>query len=119
MSLQSCRNEAAKIVNEYVKTFGARNDVKTTAEILKILKDKGLDIDTMFLVSDMCYNKTNKANLKTFPEDVKLFEYVSRGKYYLLGQNFKYNGEVIWTDKDGKQVVVGKWKDGVLEEYSF
>lgn len=41
MSLQSCREDAAKIINEYVKTFGARSEIKTTAEINKLLEDKG------------------------------------------------------------------------------
>lgn len=80
-----------------------------------MLKNKGLQFDPMFLVSDMCYNKTNKANLKSFPTDIKRFEYVSRGKYYILGERYEYNGSVIWTDKGGKQVVVGEWNNGTLK----
>lgn len=114
MSLQSCREDAAKIINEYVKTFGARSEIKTTAEINKLLEDKGLVFDPMFQVSDLCYNKTNKDNLKSYPTDIKLFEFVSRGKYYILGEYYSYTGDVIWTDKSGKQLVVGTWKEGNL-----
>lgn len=114
MSLQSCREDAAKIINEYVKTFGARSEIKTTAEINKLLEDKGLVFDPMFQVSDLCYNKTKKDNLKSYPTDIKLFEFVSRGKYYILGEYYSYTGDVIWTDKSGKQLVVGTWKEGNL-----
>ena len=62
MSLQSCREQVATGVDDYVKTFGARKEIKTTGEILELLRNKGLELDPMFLVSDMCYNKTNKAN---------------------------------------------------------
>ena len=53
MSLQLCRENAAKIINAYVKMFGARTEIKTTAEINEILKNKGLQFDPMFLVSDI------------------------------------------------------------------
>lgn len=114
MGLQECREKAAVIINDYVLAFGTRNEVKTTAEIIKLLTDKGLEIETMFQISDMCYNKTNKANLKSFPTDIKLFEYVSRGKYYILGENYNYTGDVVWADNEGKQKVVGTWKNGIL-----
>ncbi len=114
MSLQDCRKEVAKVINEYVNKFGARKEIKTTGEIVKLLEDKGMELDTMFQVPDMCYNKTNKANLKCFPDDIKLFEFVGRGKYYILGENYKYTGEVLWTDNQGKERVVGNWDNGNL-----
>ena len=114
MSLVDCRKEVAKAINDYVNKFGARKEIKTTGEIIKLLEDKGIELDTMFLVSDMCYNKTNKANLKCFPDDIKLFEFVGRGKYYILGENYKYNGKVVWTDKQGKERIVGEWDNGDL-----
>lgn len=115
MSLQSCREEAAVVINDYVKQFGARKEIKETKEILALLGSKGVNLDPMFLVSDMCYNKTNKANLKTFVSDVLLFEFVSRGKYYILGENYNYTGEVVWTDKHGFKKIVGEWKNGKLK----
>lgn len=115
MSLQKCREEVAIAINDYVGKFGARKEIKTNAEIKKYLEDKGLQLNPMFLVSDMCYNKTNKANLKTYPDDIILFEYVSRGKYYILGEHYKYTGDVVWTSKEGKDVVVGTWDDGILK----
>ena len=114
MSLVGCRKEVAKVINDYVNKFGARKEIKTTREIIKLLEDKGIELDTMFQVPDMCYNKTNKANLKSFPDDIKLFEFVSHGKYYVLGENYKYNGKVMWTDKQGKERIVGEWDNGKL-----
>ncbi len=115
MSLQSCREEVEKVINGYVGIFGARKEVKTNADIIKILNDNNVNLDTMFLVSDMCYNKTNKANLKSYPNDIILFEYVKRGQYYILGSNYNYTGDVIWTDKSGKDVIVGRWINGTLD----
>ena len=114
MSLQSCREDVAIAINDYVSKFGARGEVKETKDILELLKNKGIELDSMFLVSDMCYNKTNKANLKTFKNDILLFEHVSRGKYYILGEHYSYTGEVIWTDKHGFKHTVGEWKNGKL-----
>ncbi len=114
MGLEDCRKEVAFVINDYVKRFGARKKIKTTGEIIKLLEDKGVELDTMFQVPDMCYNKTNKANLKSFRDDIKLFEFVSRGKYYILGEDYKYNGEVVWSDSQGKERIVGRWKDGIL-----
>ncbi len=114
MSLQLCREEVARVINDYVNTFGARKEIKETSEIVAYLNDKGVTLDPMFLVSDMCYNKTNKANLKTFPDDILLFEYVSRGHYYILGEKYKYTGDVIWSDKHGFCKTVGKWENGKL-----
>ena len=114
MSLQSCREEASKVIDDYVKSFGVGKEIKSTADILGILTSKGLELDTMFQIPDMCYNKTNKANLKTYPDDVILFEYVTRGKYRILGSKAKYTGKVIWTDKSGNGQCVGEWNKGVL-----
>lgn len=114
LSLQACREEVASTINEYVRQFGARTEIKTTKEILELLENKGLSLDPMFLVSDMCYNKTNKANLKSFKTDILLFEHVSRGQYYILGEHYRYTGKVVWTDKHGFQHDVGEWKEGKL-----
>ena len=114
MSLQSCREEAAVVINDYVNKFGARKEIKETKEILTLLENNGVKLDPMFLVSDMCYNKTNKANLKTCADDILLFEFVSRGHYYILGGKYNYTGDVVWTDKHGFMKTVGEWKNGKL-----
>ena len=115
MSLQSCREEVATVINDYVKQFGARKEIKETKEIIAYIESKGIVLDPMFLVSDMCYNKTNKANLKTFPNDVLLFEHVERGKYYILGEKYPYSGDVIWKDNHGFMKNVGEWDNGKLK----
>ncbi|WP_026489166.1 DUF7225 domain-containing protein [Butyrivibrio sp. XBB1001] len=114
MSLQSCREEVATVINDYVKQFGARKEVKETKEIIAYIESKGIVLDSMFLVSDMCYNKTNKANLKSCSDDILLFEHVERGKYYILGEKYPYSGDVIWTDNRGFKKIVGEWDDGKL-----
>ncbi len=115
MSLQSCREEVAIVINDYVKQFGARREIWETSEIIAYIESKGVELDPMFLVSDMCYNKTNKANLKTYSSDILLFEYVDRGKYYILGEKYPYSGDVIWTDKHGFKKTVGEWENGKLK----
>ena len=63
----------------------------------------------------MCYNKTNKANLGSYETDIILFEACEKQGYFkILGQNYPYTGDVIWTKKVGPNEVVGRWENGKL-----
>ncbi len=113
--LEEYRLRAAGVINEYVKTFGTDN-VLHTSQIRKMLEEKLGYVYVMFQESDMCYDKTNKANLKTYPEDILLFETTERRGYYrVLGQNYPYTGDVVWKKRGLPDEVVGKWKDGRLD----
>ena len=116
MNLQECRVLVAKTLNTYVEKYGP-SEPKTKAEIRQILGD--LPLHVMFLESDMCYNKTNKANLKTYPDDIIVFENTGRGMYRILGENYPYSGDVIWKNKTGKEVIVGRWNEGVLDYWGL
>lgn len=117
MNLNEYRKKVAVVINEYVKEHGY-DEVKTNGEIIKLLKDKIGEVHVMFLASDMCYNVTNKANLKSYPKDILVFEKKGRGSYRLLGENYKYNGNVMWRKKGDKKITevpVGIWEDGKLD----
>ena len=115
--LEEYRSRAAEVINEYVKTFGTDN-VLHTSQIRKMLEEKIGYVYVMFQGSDMCYDKTNKANLKTYPEDILLFKSTERRGYYqVLGQNYPYIGDVMWKKRGLPDEVVGRWKDGQLDFY--
>ncbi len=113
MGLQECREKVAIVINEYVNKNGFEQ-IKTNEEIRNDIIGNKVELDVMFQEPDMCYNKTNKANLKTYSKDVLLFEQVGRGKFRILGENYPYSGDVIWKHRDGKEEIVGKWDKGNL-----
>ena len=113
--LEEYRLKVANVMNEYVNSFGY-NQVKHKSEIQKMLIDKIGDIYVMFQEADMCYNKTNKANLGSYITDIILFEACDkRGYFRILGQNYPYTGDVIWTKKKDLNEVVGHWENGKLD----
>lgn len=112
--LEQYRIKAAKVIDDYVEIFG-HDEIKHTSEIHKMLMDKIGNICVMFQEADMCYNKTNKANLSSYTTDVILFEACEkRGYFRLLGQNYPYTGDVVWTKRSEPNEVVGHWENGNL-----
>lgn len=105
--------EIADFINEYVKSN--KDEVMTTAQIKQLLSENGIEQDIMFQPPDYSYNRTNKG-LPEFANGVHIFEYVKRGTYRLLGENYPYSGPVK-TKPQGQQntYVVGYWNDGSLE----
>lgn len=114
--LNMYRGKVAQVINDYVRRNGY-DEVMHYSQIRKILSKILAGIDIMFQESDMCYNKTNKANMRTFSNDVLIFESTDkRGYYRILGENYPYNGLVIWARKGNTpDVTVGKWINGSLE----
>ena len=95
-ALQRYREKVAVVINDYVKEFGTREE-KYSSEIREYLLNKLGELDVMFQESDMCYDKTNKDNLKSYPTDIKLFESMSeKAVFRILGENYPYKGEAIW-----------------------
>lgn len=112
--LEEYRRKVAIVINEYVRTFGYEQ-IKHKSEIQKMLMEKIGDIYVMYQEADMCYNKTNKANLGTYTTDIIVFEACDkRGYFKILGQNYPYTGDVVWTKKKGSNEVVGHWENGKL-----
>lgn len=113
-ALSEYKSRVADVIDAYVRTYGC-DEVKNRQEIEKMLEDKLGELNVMFQASDMCYNKTNKANLGSYPTDIQLFEASDRRGYFrILGRNYSYTGDVIWTKKKGPDEAVGHWEDGKL-----
>ncbi len=110
MNLDEMRAIAAKRINAYVEKFGYE-EIKNNAEIMQLVDPEGV-FDDWFQIPDMCYNKTNKANLKSYSNDIIIFECISRGKFRLLGENYPYTGDVKLAKSKEK---VGRWEKGELE----
>lgn len=117
-ALQRYREKVAVVINDYVKEFGTREE-KHSSEIREYLLNKLGELDVMFQESDMCYDKTNKDNLKSYPTDIKLFESMSeKAVFRILGENYPYNGDVIWKRRTKNDFIkVGHWNNGILDYY--
>ena len=108
--------EVTDVFDEYVNNRGISDEILTKAQIEQYLLEKGVTIDTFFLPSDMCYNHTTKPmgpgdEFETTP---RLFEYVGRNKYRVLGSKYLYTGKIVRKSKKNGEFVVGEWKNGVL-----
>lgn len=104
--------EVAEIINEYVKKHGT-NECKSNSEIRALLTQNGVELNTMFQPSDLCYNRTTKHDVSGFAEAIHLFEYVGRNSYRILGEKYPYSGVIERRPKGEKNTIsVGKWKDG-------
>ena len=113
-ALNEYRRKVADVINDFVKKHGA-DEVKHTSEIRKMLEDRLGYVYVMFQEADMCYNKTNKANLGTYASDIILFEAsAKRGYFRLLGENYPYTGDVVWVKRSEPNEVVGRWDNGKL-----
>ena len=99
-------------VNAYIHANGV-GIIKSGPEILMMagLSDKSQSI----YLSDYCYNRYNKA-LKEF-EGPFLFEYLDNNYYRILGQNYKYTGDIIHKPQSGPEYVFGRWDNGVKTLY--
>lgn len=112
--LDKDRKNVAEVITRYVSENGFQE--KTNLEIKTILKSFNVEPkDVMYQNSDLCYNRTNKANLETFKEDIHIFEYLGRDRFRLLGLDYPYSGEIFRKPrKTGIEEVVGEWINGQL-----
>lgn len=85
-------------------------------EIEEYMRQNGVEPDTFFLPSDICYNHTTKPLGDTddsFEKSVHVFEYVGRNRYRVLGTGYPYTGLVMRKrSSDRKELVVGEWFNG-------
>ena len=56
--------------------------------------------------------------VENFKNDLHIFEYVKRGYYRLLGENYEYTGDIMHKPSKEEEYVAGHWKDGVLVEWN-
>lgn len=102
----------AEFITQYVKKYG--EEILSKSELEAVLRENGVEINSWFLPSDICYNKTNKANLDKYATQVHALENVKRGKYRLLGEDYPYTGPVYWTNEEGESCIFGSWENGVF-----
>ena len=70
--------------------------IYATSEIIAIVKTKYGVNEGSIIPSDYCYNLTNKGKLANASlEKFKILEWIERGKYKYLGENYPYKGTVI------------------------
>lgn len=108
-------NAVREAFDEYREAHKDSDMIKTTSELVEIAKAKGI-VPKDFQPSDYCYNRLNGGMDFTDKDDLliqtRLFEYLERGKYQILGMNYPYTGDVWHKPKGGKEEKVGEWKDG-------
>lgn len=62
------------------------------------------------MLYDYCYNRINDGT----DFDKHIFQYISRGIYRYLGENYSFTGPIIHKPQGKKtEEVVGEWKNGV------
>ncbi|GMO49645.1 MAG: hypothetical protein Pg6C_12480 [Treponemataceae bacterium] len=100
-----------KEAKEYWLAKCVEDKIYSTAE-LRLPHDDGKKI----YPSDFCYNKTNKGDLdKGFPhykEGYLCFLFMERGQYKYIGFDKGVTCKTVWTDKNGKETIVGEWVYG-------
>ena len=85
-----------------------------TQEIIDLVKFKYEINDSSIIPSDYCYNRMNLGKWKN-PEllDFNIFEYVDRGSYRYVGENYPYNGVINYKAKGSNgELVIGEWTNG-------
>jgi hypothetical protein len=109
------REEAAKVIDRFVKENGT-GKIMTNREVMKLINSNGVETGVMFQPSDICYNRTNAANLDTFAGDIHLFEYIGRNSYRLIGRDYPYTGLIYRKpqEKSHSEIIVGEWFQGHL-----
>lgn len=117
--LENDKRIIANFINAYVKKNGF-NDVLSNKELNGLYEKNGVSPESVYwLNSDYCYNRTNKGMIDSFKNDLHIFEYVKRGYYRILGENYKYNGKVMHKKTGEKEpYVAGRWEDGMLVKWN-
>jgi hypothetical protein len=65
--------------------------------------------------SDYCYNRMNLGI--DFENYLHIFEYLGKGLYKYLGENFNYNGKIYHKSKGGTEEIIGEWENGVMTRF--
>lgn len=91
------------IIEKVRDTFAncKKGTIFSTSEIIDLVMLKyGVNRGSI-IPSDYCYNLTNKGKIDNpILADFKIFEWISRGKYKYLGENYPYTGLIIRNPKN-------------------
>jgi len=85
------------ILEKVKDTFAhcALGTVYSRSEIIDMVKTKHGVNEESIIPSDYCYNLTNKGKTADASlENFNIFEWISRGKYKYVGENYHYEGPV-------------------------
>ncbi|MCI6649361.1 MAG: hypothetical protein ACI4CX_06005 [Candidatus Weimeria sp.] len=110
-NLDRISKQAERVINAFVEENGYQV-IMTTRDIRKLLTDNNVGIHSAWLISDHCYNHYN-LGLIEFEQDIHLFEYISNGRYRILGSQYPYNGDILWFTKENHHTI--KYRVGVME----
>lgn len=117
-TLDKNKREIADFLNEYVKSNGTQK-IMSNSEIKALLGTAGISLYTMTQFPDMCYNRTNYANLGSFADDILLFVYEGRDQFRIVGEQYPYTGEIIRkVKKTGEEIILGEWVNGELVSWN-
>lgn len=113
---------------EVARLFGSLNGelkqrIWKKKEIEDYMRQNGVEPNTFFLPSDICYNHTTKPfgdSDDSFENSVHVFEYVGRNQYRVLGEGYPYTGLVMRKrSSDGKELIVGEWFNGRIIKWDI
>jgi len=88
---------------------GKEGNIITPQEVKHIIQKKFGTNPESIILSDYCYNRINKG----IKFDKHVFQYVNRGSYIYLGEDYPYSGLVFHKPKDSnEEYPVGEWTNG-------
>ena len=118
------REELREVIQHWQSELEVGSVYKTKT-LIKFELEKYNRKDDKIHPSDHCYNKTNQGNCKNIrptdehnfstPDNIPLFECISRGIFKYLGENYPYNGICVLAGKKRiNETTYGEWKDGTF-----
>ena len=100
-----------EINNSFKKNFQV-GEIYNHSELRKFLEDnKPFSVKNVAAYS---YNRWNKGMMEIHP----LLEWLNRGEYKYLGENYSYSGIVIHHPQRGIPYKIGEWIEGELKFYN-
>ena len=103
-------NKETEINNLFKKNF-RENEIYSHSELRSFLEENKLF--SIKNVAAYSYNRWNKGMLEIQP----LLEWLNRGEYKYLGENYPFNGIVIHHPQGGIPYKIGEWIKGKLSFY--
>jgi len=104
-------DKTIEINNSFKKNFQV-GEIYNHSELRKFLEDNKLF--SVKNVAAYSYNRWNKGMMEIHP----LLEWLNRGEYKFLGENYSYSGIVIHHPQGGIPYKIGEWSEGELKFFN-
>jgi len=104
-------DKTIEINNSFKKNFQV-GEIYNHSELRKFLEDNKLF--SVKNVAAYSYNRWNKGMMEIHP----LLEWLNRGEYKYLGENYSYSGIVIHHPQGGIPYKIGEWIEGELKFFN-